>query len=296
MRFEGVMTALITPFTRSGQLDEACFRNLVRRQLEAGITGLVPCGTTGETPTLSADEQDRLIRWTLDEAAGSVPVMAGVGSNNTAASIARAARAVELGVDGLLVAAPAYNKPTQEGLFLHYQAIAESQPETAVCIYDVPGRSAVAVAPSTMARLTQLPNVRIVKDATADLAKAAEIRRVVPDTVALLSGDDFTFLPHLAVGGNGCVSVASNLIPERMVALYRAFKDGDHAAAARDNATLQPFFRALFVQTNPLPIKAAMAHVGLCEEVYRLPLCPMGAAERELLVTTLGTVGVGPRR
>jgi len=290
--FAGVMTALVTPFDREGALDVDTFRSLVRRQLDAGISGLVPCGTTGETPTLSEAEQDTLIRICKEEADGAVPVMAGVGSNSTAGSIARAARAVELGVDALLVATPPYNKPTQEGLFQHYQAIAQSQPDTAVCVYDVPGRTGVAVSTATFARLGEIDNVALIKDATADLAKAAEIRRVVPSQVALLSGDDFTFVPHLAAGGNGCVSVASNLVPERMVALYQAFTRGDMATATAENAALQPLYRALFLQSNPIPVKTAMAHLGLCGATFRLPMCAMDAGPREVLLATLDSLGL----
>lgn len=293
MEFSGVMTALITPFDGQGNVDEHAFRALVRRQIEAGIRGLVPCGTTGETPTLSVAEQDDLLRWTVEESQGQVPVIAGVGSNNTAGTVARGQRAVELGADALLVAAPPYNKPTQEGLYRHYAAVAEANPSASVCIYDVPGRSAVAVATETFARLGAIENIRLVKDATADLAKAAEVRRLVPSSMSMLSGDDFTFVPFLAAGGNGCVSVASNLIPERMVALYDAWKSGDTARAASENARLQPLYRALFVQTNPLPIKTAMAELGLCKEVFRLPLCEMDPAPRAALLQVMGEMGIG---
>lgn len=292
MTFAGVMTALVTPFHADGSLDVDTFRSLARRQLAAGIRGLVPCGTTGETPTLTDEEQDTLIRICIEESGGAVPVMAGVGGSDTAAAVKRAVRVVELGVDALLVATPPYNKPTQEGLFRHYQAIAESQPDTAVCVYDVPGRTAVAVATSTFQRLGAIDNIRIIKDATADLAKAAEIRRVVPEGVALLSGDDFTFVPHLAAGGNGCVSVTSNLVPERIVALYDAWEKGDIASAIAQNAALQPLHRAMFLQTNPIPVKTAMAHIGLCGPTFRLPLCEMDAAPREALIATLASFGI----
>ena len=292
MKFSGVMTALVTPFQSDGAVDLPTFRTLVRRQLDAGISGLVPCGTTGETPTLSFDEQDALIQVAVEEAAGEVPVLAGVGGSDTKAAVERAADVVALGVDALLVATPPYNKPTQEGIFRHYQAIAGSQPDTALCVYDVPGRTAVAIATPTFERLGEIDNVLLVKDATADLAKAAELRRILPDRVALLSGDDFTFVPHLAAGGVGCVSVASNLIPERMVALYQAFRDGDHARAAAENAALQPLYRALFIQANPIPVKTAMAHLGLMGDTLRLPLCELDAGPREVLLATLAAMGI----
>ncbi|MFK7931735.1 MAG: 4-hydroxy-tetrahydrodipicolinate synthase [Myxococcota bacterium] len=270
------MTALITPFHDDGSVDESTFRALAQRQVDAGIHGLVPCGTTGETPTLTDAEWERCIQICIEVSGGAVPVIAGTGTNHTATTVANSVRARDLGVQAVLVAAPPYNKPTQEGLFQHYAAVAQAVPDCHVVIYDVPGRSAVAVAAETTARLTAtFSNIVAVKDATADLAKAAELFRSVPATVSLLSGDDFTFLPFLAAGGAGCVSVASNLIPERMVALHALWSSGNIKDAAAESARLQPFFRALFVQTNPLPIKTAMADSGLCGASFRLPLCPM---------------------
>jgi 4-hydroxy-tetrahydrodipicolinate synthase len=279
MTFAGVLTALVTPF-KDGAVDESTFRALVQRQLAAGISGLVPCGTTGEAPTLDLDEHAAVIRWAVEEAGGKVPVLAGIGSNDTRTAILNGKRARDNGATGLLATAPYYNKPTQEGLYRHFRAIAEAIPECEVCVYDVPGRTAVAVAPATLARLAEVDNITCVKDATGDLAHAAEVRRVVPDDFAILSGDDFTFVPHLLVGGQGCVSVASNLFPGRMVALFQACKRGDLEAVVRENASLQPIFRALFLQTNPLPVKTAMAMQGLLEEGFRLPLCEMDAGPR----------------
>ena len=286
MAFEGVLTALVTPFRSDGSVDVDAHVALVQRQVAAGVAGLVPCGTTGEAPTLSSDEQETVIGLTVG-AADNVPVLAGIGSNNTASAVRAAQAARDAGVHGVLATAPYYNKPTQEGLYQHFRAIAEAVDSVEVCIYDVPGRSAVAVAPDTMARLAEIDNITCCKDATADLAKGAEVIRATPDDFAALSGDDFTTMPFVAMGGVGCVSVASNLIPERMVALVKAVREGDLATAAADNAALQPLLRALFVQTNPLPVKTALAMMELCRERFRLPLCPMDDEPRAELEAAL---------
>lgn len=288
--FAGALTALVTPFTSDGDIDEARFRALVKRQLDAGIDGLVPCGTTGETPTYSDEEHGAVIRWTVEECAGRVPVLAGVGSNDTATTVRNALRARDAGAQGLLVTTPYYNKPTQEGLYRHFVAVAEACPDLEVCIYDVPGRTVVRVAAETYERLGRIANITCVKDATADMAHAAEIKRVTPDSFTMLSGDDFTTMPHIALGGSGCISVASNIIPERMVALVKAARSGDLATAARENALLQPFFRALFLQTNPLPVKTAMVDKGLLEDHYRLPLCPMDPGPRAAFLELFNAV------
>jgi 4-hydroxy-tetrahydrodipicolinate synthase len=284
--FTGALTALITPF-RDGALDEAAFRALVERQIAAGIDGLVPCGTTGEAPTLTIDEHAAVIRWTVEQAAGRVPVLAGVGSNDTRTAIDNSLRARDNGAQGLLVTAPYYNKPTQEGLFRHFEAVAAAVPECEVCVYDVPGRTGVKVAPETFARLAEVPGITCVKDATADLAHAADIVDRVGDALTLLSGDDFTTFPHVMVGGSGCISVASNLVPGRIRAMVAAARAGDAVAPRLENAALQPLFRALFIQTNPLPVKTALALMGLCAEEFRLPLCRMDAGPRAALADVL---------
>ena len=291
MPFDGVMTALVTPFRADGEVDREAYVALVKRQVAAGIQGLVPCGTTGEAPTLELDEHASVIRWTV-EASGGVPVMAGIGSNSTATAIRTAHAAREAGVQGVLATAPYYNKPSQEGLYRHFRAIAEAVPDLEVCVYDVPGRSAVAVGTDTVARLSAIDNITCCKDATADLAKGAELIRATPSDFKVFSGDDFTTMPHAAMGGAGCVSVASNLIPERMVALVAAVKAGDLAGAAAENAALQPFFRSLFVQTNPLPVKTGLVLMGLCEEHFRLPLCPMDPGPRAAFEGALEELGL----
>ncbi len=285
MVFRGLLTALATPF-RDGVIDEAAFRAQVRRQIEAGVDGLVPCGTTGEAPTLSAFEQRTLIRWTLEEAQGR-PVLAGIGSNSTALAIENARAAAALGVRGVLATAPYYNKPTQEGLFRHFEAIARAIPDVEVCVYDVPGRSVVRVAPSTLERLCAVPNITTVKDATGDLAHLAEVLRRTGDRLTMLSGDDFTVLPFLATGGHGAVSVASNVDPRRMKRLVDATLAGDLDEARALNLALFPLFGALFSASNPIPLKAALHALGLAHDELRLPLCPLDGEKRPALLETL---------
>ena len=286
MIFSGVMTALVTPFQSDGSLDEAAFRTLVKRQIEAGVKGLVPCGTTGEAPTLSIEEHTHVIEWTVEEAHDLVPVLAGIGSNNTQQAIETGKRAQDLGVQGVLATAPYYNKPTQEGLYRHFAAIAEAL-DIEVCIYDVPGRSVVHVAPATTERLARIPNITCIKDATGDMVELSELTRRVPPEFALLSGDDFTTLPFLLLGGHGCVSVASNIVPEQMVAMVEAVGDLRLDDARAMHRRLLPLFKALFVETNPQPVKTALAAMGLCEERFRLPLCEMSPPTRQALIEQL---------
>lgn len=285
MTFHGLLTALVTPFTGNA-LDENAFRSLVRRQLAAGVQGLVPCGTTGEAPTLTPDEQAEVVRWTLEEAAGSVPVLAGIGSNSTSVAMANAKRMESLGVQGVLATAPYYNKPPQEGLYQHFRAIAEAV-QVEVCLYDVPGRSVVHIAPRTVARLAEIDNITALKDATGDMANAVDVRRRCGDSIALLSGDDFTTLPFLTQGGDGVISVASNVVPGKMRALVDASRNGQLDQAGPLNETLFPLFRDLFLESNPIPVKAALAHMGLLQDGLRLPLVPMSDRPRQGLVETL---------
>lgn len=288
--FQGLLTALVTPF-RDGELDEAAYRALVRRQLDAGIDGLVPCGTTGESPTLSVEEHTNVVRWAIEEAAGQVPVLAGVGGNNTAKVIEATQRVVALGAQGVLATAPYYNKPTQEGLYRHFRAIAEST-DAEVCVYDVPGRSNVKVAVETAERLSELDNITCLKDATADMINGAEVLRRCGDRLAVLSGDDFTTFPLIALGGAGCISVASNVVPVKMKRLVDAALAGDLAAAREHQASLMPLFFALFFETNPIPAKAALAAMGLIADELRLPLCPMGDTARARLHAVLRESGL----
>ncbi len=290
MRFQGLMTALVTPFS-GGRLDEGAFRRLVRRQIDHGVEGLVPCGTTGEAPTLSAEEHDAVVRWTIEEARGEVPVMAGIGSNNTAQAVQNAVRMQGLGVDGVLATAPYYNKPPQAGLLRHFAAIAEAV-SVQVCLYDVPGRSVIHVAPDTVAALAEIENITCLKDATGDMANATAVRRLCGPSFSMLSGDDFTTLAFLAQGGDGVISVASNVVPSEMRLLTDAARRGDLKQAQAASERLLPLFDNLFVESNPIPVKAALAALGLCEDELRLPLVPMSDGARAGLVETLRELGV----
>ena len=289
--FQGVLTALVTPMTTDGSVDFDAFAALTRRQVDGGVHGLVPCGTTGEAPTLDKSEQDRLIRITVEQAAGKVPVMGGIGSNDTRKAIDSAKRAQDAGVTGVLATAPYYNKPNQEGLYRHFMAIAEAV-DVEVCIYDIPGRSVIKVEPVTLARLAEHPRITCVKDATGDLVNAVDNRRLCGPDFSLLSGDDFTLVPFWAVGGHGAVSVLSNVCPERVVGLYDSVMAGDYATARPEFERLFPLIRALFAEPNPTPAKAALAHLGLCGDSVRLPLIPASSAAREAVVAAMETAGL----
>ena len=284
--FTGVGTALVTPFTRSGELDESAVRRLGRRQIDAGINFLVPCGTTGENPTLSDAERIRIVEILVDEAKGRVPVLAGAGGYDTREVIHLAAAMKRAGASGLLSVTPYYNKPTQEGLFLHYRAIAEST-DLPIVVYNVPGRAGVNVEPSTLARLSAFPNIVGVKEASGNITQMCEVCRVVPSDFIVLSGDDAITLPLMAVGGKGVISVASNEIPADMVAMVQAGLRGDFAAARAVHHRILPLMQINFIESNPVPVKAAMAAMGLLEETFRLPMCSPTPASREKIVHVL---------
>ena len=284
--FTGVGTALVTPFTRSGDLDEKAVRRLGRRQIDAGVHFLVPCGTTGENPTLSDAERVRIVEILVDEADGKVPVLAGAGGYDTREVIHLAAAMKKAGASGLLSVTPYYNKPTQEGLFLHYRAIAEST-DLPIVVYNVPGRAGVNVEPSTLARLAALPNIIGVKEASGNITQMCEICRLVPSDFIVLSGDDAITLPLMAIGGRGVISVASNEIPADMVEMVQAAAHGDFATARSVHARILPLMQINFIESNPVPVKAAMAAMGLLEESYRLPMCSPTAASREKIMRVL---------
>jgi 4-hydroxy-tetrahydrodipicolinate synthase len=270
--FTGVGTALVTPFTPSGELDERAVRTLGRRQIDAGIHFLVPCGTTGENPTLTDAERVRIVEILVDEAAGKVPVLAGAGGYDTREVIHLAASMKKAGAAGLLSVTPYYNKPTQEGLFLHYRAIAEST-DLPIVVYNVPGRAGVNVEPSTLARIATLPNIIGVKEASGNIGQMIEICRLLPPDFVVLSGDDAITLPLMAIGGRGVISVASNEIPADMVAMVEFAAQGDFARARAVHNRILPLMQINFVEANPVPVKFAMAAMGLLEESYRLPMC-----------------------
>ena len=271
--FTGCGTALVTPFRRDLSLDEAAVRKLVRRQIQAGINFLVPCGTTGENPTLTRAEHLRVAEITLEEAKGKVPVLAGAGGYNTQEVIELAREIERLGADGILSVTPYYNKPTQEGLYQHFKAIAEAV-HLPIVVYSVQGRTGVNVEPATMARLAQIENIVGVKEASGNIAQMATIIQQVPESFAVLSGDDSITLPLIALGGRGVISVVSNEIPAEMTQLAQLCLSGDFAGARKLQRKYLPLMEINFIESNPIPVKAAMALMGLVEPVYRLPMCP----------------------
>jgi 4-hydroxy-tetrahydrodipicolinate synthase len=288
--FTGCGTALVTPFRSDGSLDEATLRSLVRRQIEAGISFLVPCGTTGESPTLTRAEHLRVVEITLEEAKGVVPVLAGAGGYNTREVIELAQELEALGVDGILSVTPYYNKPTQEGLYQHYKAIA-SAIGLPIVVYSVQGRTGVNIEPLTLKRLAGIDSIVGVKEASGSIAQIASVLHHVPETFAVLSGDDAVTLPLMALGGKGIISVASNEIPAEMTALAQACLKGDFAAARAVHRRFLPLMEVNFVESNPIPVKAALARMGLLEPVWRLPLLapqPASQAKIEKVLEDLG--------
>jgi len=284
--FTGVGTALVTPFTRSGALDEAAVRRLGRRQIDAGVHFLCPCGTTGENPTLTAAERLRMIEILVDEAGGQVPILAGAGGYNTAEVIHVAGDMQKRGVSGFLSVTPYFNKPTPDGLYQHYRAIAESTP-LPIIVYNVPGRTGVNVDVATLVRLAQIPNIVGVKEASGNVSQMCDICRAVPSDFIVLSGDDALTLPLMAVGGRGIISVASNEIPAEMVQMVEAAERNDFAAARQVHGRILPLMQINFVEANPIPVKAAMAAMGLLEDAYRLPMVPPSQVSREKILGVL---------
>jgi 4-hydroxy-tetrahydrodipicolinate synthase len=284
--FIGCGTALVTPFDSTGALDEATFRRLVQRQISEGINFLVPCGTTGESPTLSREEHLRVVEITIEETQGKVPVLAGAGGYNTHEVIELARAAEKLGVDGVLSVTPYYNKPTQEGLYQHYKALAEAI-SIPIVVYSVKGRTGVNVAPETLARLAQIPNIVGVKEASGDIGQMAEVIHLVPEDFLVLSGDDSITIPLVALGGKGIISVASNEIPGPMTQIATLSLAGDFAAARVLQRRYFPLMEINFVESNPIPVKTAMGMMGLLEPVFRLPMVPPTAASREKIAAVL---------
>jgi len=282
----GVGTALVTPFTKTGELDETAVRRLGRRQIDAGVHFLVPCGTTGENPTLTLAERLRIVEILVEEAAGKTPILAGAGGYNTKEVIHLAGEMKKAGASGLLSVTPYYNKPTQEGLFQHYQAIAESTP-LPIVVYNVPGRTSVNVEVPTLARLAAIPNIVGVKEASGNMTQMCEACRAVPSGFIVLSGDDALTLPLMAVGGRGVISVAANEIPVEMVQMVEAAERNDFAAARAIHARILPLMQINFIEANPLPVKAAMAAMGLLDEVYRLPMVSPRPESKEKIVKVL---------
>jgi 4-hydroxy-tetrahydrodipicolinate synthase len=290
--FTGCGTALVTPFKQDFSLDEATLRKLVRRQIDAGINFLVPCGTTGESPTLTRAEHLRVVEITLEEAKGKVPVLAGAGGYNTHEVIELAREIERMGADGILSVTPYYNKPTQEGLYQHYKAIA-SAIRLPIVVYSVQGRTGVNVEPATLARLAQIDNIVGVKEASGNIGQMANVIQEVPASFVVLSGDDAITIPLIALGGRGVISVVSNEIPAEMTQLAHAAVKGDFETARAIQRRFLPLMNVNFVESNPIPVKAAMAHLGLLELVYRLPMCPPTDASRAKIEKVLDSVGLG---
>jgi len=287
--FQGVLTALATPF-RDGAIDEKALRGLVARQIDAGIDGLVPCGSTGESATLSHEEHERVIEIVVEAADGRVPVVAGTGSNSTAEAIRLTRHAKEAGATGALLISPYYNKPTQAGLVAHYESIAL---ETALplIVYNIPGRTASNILPSTLAQLAHIDYVVGVKEACGDIDQIAHVIDQCPEDFDILSGDDAMTLPVMAMGGQGVISTTSNVAPEEMLALVGAFRSGDSVRALSLHQQLMPLFDALFCETNPIPVKAALGIMGLIDPEIRLPLTPITQPNYDALQVVLKELG-----
>ena len=289
--FEGCGTALVTPFTADGSLDESTLRKLVRRQIDAGIDFLVPCGTTGESPTITLEEHLRVVRITVEEAAGKTPVLAGAGGYFTKEVIELAEGCAAMGADGLLSVTPYYNKPTQEGLFQHYQALADAVP-LPIIVYSVQGRTGVNVEPATLARLATIKNIVGVKEASGNIAQMANVIHELPANFKVLSGDDSITIALMGLGGHGLISVASNEIPSQMTAITRHCREGNYAAARQVQRDYLPLMNVNFIESNPGPVKAAMAMMGLLEPVWRLPMVPPSPASESRIRAVLSQCGL----
>ncbi|HEY3938980.1 MAG TPA: 4-hydroxy-tetrahydrodipicolinate synthase [Bryobacteraceae bacterium] len=289
--FTGCGTALVTPFRADQSLDEPALRGLVERQIEAGIDFLCPCGTTGESPTLSHEEHLRVVEITVEESRGRVPVVAGAGGYDTHKVIAMIAELKKLGVSGILSVTPYYNKPTQEGLYQHYRAIAEST-SLPIIVYSVQPRTAVNVEPATLLRLAQIPNIIGVKEASGNISQMASIAARVPDSFVVLSGDDSVALPLIALGGRGVISVVSNEIPAEFGELTRAAMKGDFARARQLQKKYQALMEINFIETSPGPVKFALSRMGLLDPVWRLPIVAPQPASQQKIEAVLEPLGL----
>ena len=291
MELAGVFTALVTPF-KNGKVDEDALKDLIGFQLKEGVDGLVPCGTTGEAPTLSYEEHERVIELTVKYAGGSVPVIAGTGSNSTKEAIELTEGAKRLGADGCLLTTPYYNKPTQEGLYRHYKEIAEAV-DIPLVLYNIPGRTGINMAPETIKRVAGIPNIVGIKEASGSLVQVSEIYRLTGGRFTILSGDDNIFLPMMSVGAVGVISVVSNIMPKELKELYRAFSEEEDIKKAKDlHARLMPLFQGMFIETNPIPVKEALYYMGMIEKEFRLPLCPLSDANSRYLKGLLKEYGL----
>jgi 4-hydroxy-tetrahydrodipicolinate synthase len=283
--FHGAIVATVTPF-RNGKLDRSALKKLVKFQIDSGTDGIVPCGTTGESATLSFEEHERVIDTVLQAVDGRVPVIAGTGSNNTKEAVALTRFAKRAGASAALVITPYYNKPTQDGLCRHFRAVAESA-NIPIILYNVPGRTGVNMTAQTVAQLAEIPNIVGVKEASGNLSQVCDIIRMTPRKFCVLSGDDALFFPMMALGARGVISVTSNVAPRLMAELYDTYVIGEISRARDIHYRLWPLFQALFLETNPIPAKTALAMMRMIREEFRLPLSPMGDANRKALARVL---------
>ncbi len=287
---KGAITAIVTPF-KNGQLDEEAYRALIERQITEGIHGIVPCGTTGESPTLSHAEHKKVVETCIDQVKKRVPVIAGTGSNNTTESLDLTKHAEAAGADYALMITPYYNKPTQEGLYQHYKTVAGAT-KIPIVVYNVPGRTSVNLLPETMARLAAIPNIVGLKDATGDLKQGSKTLELCGDKITVLSGDDFTTFPLLCVGGMGVISVVSNVVPGDMAGMCNAFFKGDLEGARKLHYKMWPLIEAMFYETNPVPVKTAMKMLGKITGEVRQPLCTMSEANDNKLRLVMQKYGL----
>jgi 4-hydroxy-tetrahydrodipicolinate synthase len=280
--FEGSMVPIVTPF-KGGKVDEKALGNLIEWHLAEGSHAIVPCGTTGESATLDFEEHARVVSLTVQVVKGRVPVIAGTGANSTAEAIDLTLKAKKDGADGALLVAPYYNKPTQEGLYRHYDALARAVKGFPLVLYNVPGRTAVNLLPATVARLAEIKNIVGIKEASADMKQVSQLMRLCGDRISVFSGDDFTTFPLYALGGKGTISVTANVAPRESARMWEAWKAAEAAAARDIHYRLDPLNYAMFLETNPQPVKTALALMGKIKEEFRLPLCPMSEENKKKL-------------
>ena len=290
-KFYGAFTALVTPFTANDSIDEKAYKKLIDWQIAQGIHGLVPCGTTGESPTLSEEEHCKVVDLCIQTVGKRVPVVAGAGSNSTREAVNMTKHAAKAGADAVLVVTPYYNKPTNKGIYLHYKAISESA-NIPIILYNIAGRTGKNIEPDLMAKLAGIKNIIGVKEASGSLEQMKKIRELCPKDFLLISGDDALTLPILSMGGVGIISVASNIVPKDVADLVNAFNKGDKAKAEAINAKLLPLVESLFIETNPIPVKTAVSLMGLCSAAMRLPMCEMEEANLAKLKQALIRYGL----
>lgn len=288
--FEGINVAIPTPFKNS-KVDEKALRNHIEFLIENGVSGIVPCGTTGESATLSYEEHEKVIALTIEQCRGRAKVIAGTGSNSTREAVKLTKFAEEVEADGALLITPYYNKPNQEGLYLHFKAVAESV-TIPIVLYNVPSRTGVNMLPETVARLSEIENIVAVKEATGSTKVATEIVNLCGDSITVLSGDDLTFFPLLSVGAKGVISVTANVVPDKVVKMYEKFVSGDLEGARKLHYLLYPLSKVMFIDTNPIPVKTALNFMGRMDKEFRLPLCPTTSEKEEKIKSVLSQLGV----